>query len=153
MGLKKAKRVLSLLMAISIILSFTVLPAAASETSTARLVPVPCTYTSTIIKIDSGLKFPPGWASSDVQIAGLYDAQGGNVISIDTKTCRYTGGLNCVSHDVYVETRTKAGRKGLAFWRLSGEFTIFWTSPVSGTQYENVFFESNGRCLFAEDDT
>lgn len=150
--MKKMRRMLSLLMVLFIILSFTVLSASASETSTARLMPMPYTYTSTI-KIDSGWDFPPGWANFDVRITGLYDAQGGNVISIDTKTCRYTGGVNCVDHDVYVETWTEANRKGLVYWRLSGELTISWTSPVSGMQYENVYFESDSHCFYAEDYT
>lgn len=41
--MKKMRRMLSLLMVLSIILSFTVLSASASETSTARLMPMPYT--------------------------------------------------------------------------------------------------------------
>lgn len=128
--------------------------ALAAETevaSPARLIEVEYTYTDSIILNNDFFDWPVGYAKFDITIKGVYDEQGGNVISIDSATCRYRGGVNCEDHNMEVVTWTSSADRGVVYWRLEGDLTLSWTSPTTGLEYETVYIESDDYSFDAYD--
>lgn len=128
----------------AVVLSCLFVPASATETGVtkpgARLMPMDFIFTDSI-RVASD-EFPPGYANFDVKISGKYDIQGENVISIDVKQCWYRGGINCTEQEMTVVAYPSSGTNGYIMWRLEGSITFSWESPVSGMQYETVYYQS-----------
>lgn len=142
------KKVISLILSIALCFTFSITGAFAvhadtyEDNSVARIMPIPFTFTDHISVGTDPSHFPPGTAEFDVTIKGTYDAQGDNVISVDSTSYNYTGGINCAEHDVHVVTWTSAAGPGMVFWKLEGNIKFSWTSPTTGIQYETVYVSS-----------
>lgn len=140
------KKAISLILSVALCFAFSITGAFAvhadayDNVSVARIMPIPYTYTKHVSL--SPTSFPPGTAEFDVTITGMYDAQGDNVISIDSTTANYRGGINCTGHDVHVTTWTMAETPGVVYWKLEGDITFSWTSPTTGIQYETAYLTS-----------
>jgi len=146
------KRKVALFLAIVFcFISVTSVASAAGEGPVARLMPANYSYTEDIYINQRTNTFPPGYGHFTVTIEGVYDLQGDNVISIDSESFNYLGGVNCVDYDLTIETWTRADSKGVVFWKLSGSVTFGWTSPVTGMQYETVTLGSNEYSFRAQD--
>lgn len=140
------KRTLALILATILVFSTGTIAVSAAEiegdASVLSLMPVNFSYSDSV-RLTSGNSFPPGWANFDVTITGVYDINRDNVMSINTTSSIYRGGLNCHEHDVEVVTWKNASEPNIVYWRLEGTITFAWTSPVSGMQYETVFLRSS----------
>ena len=140
------KRTLAIVLAMFLVLSIGSITVSAAElegdASVMNFMPVDYTYTDSV-RLASGTSFPPGWANFDVTISGVYDVNRDTVVSIDTASSVYRGGVNCHEHDVEVVAWKNASEPNIVYWRLEGTITFSWTSPVTGIQYETVFLRSS----------
>lgn len=138
------KRKVALILAIVFcFISATSVASAAGGSPVARLMPANYSYTEDLYITQRTNTFPPGYGHFTVTIEGIYDLQGDNVITIDSESFNYLGGVNCVDYDLTVETWIRADSRGVVFWKLSGTVTFGWTSPITGMQYETVTLGSD----------
>lgn len=139
------KRILALILSVFLCFSTSVLIVSAAETeadhSVMSLMPISFVFSDTI-NLATGTDFPPGYAEYDVRIAGVVDGQRNIVMSIDSRSCWYRGGVNCTVHDMSVEAWKDVNSPNTVFWKLTGTLGFSWVSPVTGLQYEKVFYES-----------
>ena len=144
-GADVMKRVLTLILAFLFAFSASIIVVSAEEpdddVSLMSLMPVNFSYSDFVI-LGSGFSFPAGLAYFDVTITGVYDINRDNVMSINTGSSVYRGGMNCHEHDVIVVTWKNVDQPNIVYWRLEGTITFSWTSPASGVQYETVFLTS-----------
>lgn len=140
------KRTLALMLAIILVISTGTIVVSAAEVegnaSVMNFMPVNFTYSDSV-RLTSGNSFPPGTANFDVTITGVYDVNRDNVVSINSTSSIYRGGVNCHEHDVEVVTWKNTNEPNIVYWRLEGTITFSWTSPVTGVQYETVFLRSS----------
>lgn len=117
----------------------TVAYAQSSDNASPRLMPIQFSYEDTITVYPQAGDWPPGSATFNIEITGTYDAQGNNVISIDSASFFYTGSINCTEHDVEIVARPSPTERGVVLWELDGPITFTWTSPVTGIQWEKSY--------------
>lgn len=132
------KKVVSFILVFVLAINICGFPAAAVEP---RIMPLAFDFTDSI-QLATGVEFPPGYANYDIHITGVYDAEAGQIISIDTKTCAYRGGVNVSVHDMVIDAWQQADSRGVVYYKLTGTLSFEWTSPISGMKYEKVFLES-----------
>lgn len=146
------KKGLSVMLAVCLCFACLLVASPAAYAQDARAMPVPFTFTDRVV-LTPNLQdsFPLGTAEFDVTITGLYDAQGDHVYSIQSATCVYRGGINCTENDMEVSTWTTSTDRGYVFWELVGTLTFSWTSPVTGVQYESVFYHGPDQSFRAYD--
>ena len=109
-----------------------------SASSGARLMPVDYYFTTNVIVTSNSL-VPPGSAKFNVYITGTVDVQSGNYVTIESATCRYISGINCIDYDVYVEAWTDYST-GTVYFGLSGPIHFSYTSPVTGLTYDEIVY-------------
>lgn len=134
------KRFFSYLFAIALcITSLLTVSTATSAQAAARIMPVPFSFSDTVNLTNQFGDWPLGFAEFSVEINGTVDAQGGNVMSIDSTSHFYSGSVNCTEHDLEIEAWASPTERGVVLWRLAGTVTFTWTSPVTGLQYEKSY--------------
>lgn len=146
------KRIISIVLALVLSISCGAMFVSAAEAEKMSLMPLDFYFTTTY-RVPTGTDFPPGWVTYQITIAGVYDINRDNIMSIDTISCKYTGGVNCTSQDMKLVAQKNSNNSAYVNWYLQGTASFSWTSPVTGMTYSTTIYDAPLQTFNAKDYT